>query len=115
MLCMWGVGGYIANALKPPSTTATVPVTNDEASEMRYWIVPQSSSGLPKRPKGVWRITDSPRGVRVPSGLVRRARFWLVTKKPGAMALTRMPGVNFLATSVARNAVKLEIPALAAA
>ena len=26
---------YIANALKPPSTTATVPVTNFAASDMR--------------------------------------------------------------------------------
>ncbi len=106
---------YMAKALKPPSTTATVPVTKLAASEMRYWMVPHSSSGLPKRLKGVWRITSAPLWVRDPSGLVRSARFWLVRKKPGAIALTRIEGVNFVATSFARKAVKLEIPALAAA
>ena len=30
----------MANALNPPSTTATVPVTKLEASLMRYWMVP---------------------------------------------------------------------------
>lgn len=33
----------------------------------------------------------------------------------GAMAFTRMPSPNFVATSLAMNAVKLEIPAFAAA
>ena len=44
-IAKWGFGPvftdgwvypYIANELKPPSTTATVPVTKAEASEMRY-------------------------------------------------------------------------------
>ena len=38
-----------------------------------------------------------------------------VGEKPGAMAFTRMPEVNFVATSLAKKAVKLEMPALAAA
>ena len=44
---------YMAKVLKPPSTTATVPVTNAAASLIRYWMVPHSSSGLPMRPNGV--------------------------------------------------------------
>lgn len=51
----------MANALKPPSTTATVPVTKLLASLMRYWMVPHSSYALPKRLNGVWRITSLPR------------------------------------------------------
>ena len=50
-----------------------------------------------------------------PSSLNSSFSFCLEAKKPGAMALTRMPGVNLLATSLARKAVKLLIPALAAA
>ena len=45
------------------SVRATVPVTKLEASLMRYWMVPQSSSARPIRPKGVWRITSCPRSV----------------------------------------------------
>ena len=40
-----------------------IPVTKLEASLMRYWMVPQSSSARPIRPKGVWRITSCPRSV----------------------------------------------------
>ena len=48
----------MANMLNPPSTTATVPVTKVDAWLMRYWMVPQSSSGLPNRLKGVCLITS---------------------------------------------------------
>ena len=44
---------YMAKVLKPPSTTATVPVTKAAASLMRYWMVPHNSSGRPKRLNGV--------------------------------------------------------------
>ena len=53
---------------RSPSTTATVPVTKLEASLMRYWMVPQSSSARPIDPpylstevgvyKCRWRLSD---------------------------------------------------------
>ena len=49
--------------------------------------------------------------VGVPSSLKRRARFWLVTKKPGAIALQRMLQG---AKCTASHCVKLDIPAFAA-
>ena len=51
------------NASKPPSTIAIVPVTNLEASLIKYWIVPNNSSGVPRRLNGVCAMTDSARGV----------------------------------------------------
>ena len=36
-----------------------------------------------------WQISE--RAAGVPSGLKHRARFWPLTRKPGAMALARMP------------------------
>ena len=37
---------------------------------------------------------ESDRGVSVPSGRVRRLRFWSVRKNPGAIAFTRMPACD---------------------
>ena len=39
------------------------------------------------------------RGVSDPSGLVSRSRFWLVSRNPGAMAFTRSPSPNLIASS----------------
>ena len=57
-------------------------------------------------------MTSFPRAVSSPVfSSIRRARFCLPTKKPGAMAFTRMPcGANSLAAAM----VRLSTPALAA-
>ena len=53
--------------------------------------------------------------VRLSSGLSSRARFCSPMKKPGAMALTRMPGPCFWARSMASQRVKLSMADLEAA
>ena len=41
------------NALNPPSTGMTIPVTNRDASDASQTATPMRSSGAPKRPMGV--------------------------------------------------------------
>ena len=89
------------NALKPPSTTVNVPVTNLEASLANQCNVPNNSSGLPKRPNGVCAMIVLPRSVNEPSSCVNNVRFCSVIKNPGAIALTRKASPNFVANSVA--------------
>ena len=60
---------------------------------------------------GVCAKIFAERGVGVPSGFLSSARFWSVTKKPGAIALTRIPA---LAICTAIHCVKLLTAALAA-
>ena len=51
-----GQDGHVytpANALNPPSTGTTMPVTNLLASVSSHRTVPSRSSGFPKRPIGV--------------------------------------------------------------
>ena len=58
----------------------------------RKSTAPASSFSVsPKRPMGVAARIFPVRGVGLPSGLKSSAAFCLVAKKPGAMALTRMP------------------------
>ena len=73
-------------------------------------VAPNNSSGSPKRPIGVLFKILPVRAVGVPSVFHNKALFWAVEKKPGAMALTRIPS---LAKWVANHLVKLETPALA--
>ena len=104
----------MANALKPPSTTATVPVTKLLASLMRYWMfhtVPLLTETFERSLANHIITTLSICTIFV----CQQSRFCSVRKNPGAMAFTRMPSPNFVATSLAMNAVKLEIPAFAAA
>ena len=70
-----------------------------------------SSSDSPKRPMGVALMILPVRAVGVPSAFHSSFAFWAVEKKPGAMALTRMP---VLAKWTASHWVKLEMPDLAA-
>ena len=51
-------------------------------------------SGSPKRPADVWSMIVLPRAVTDPSSLSRSARFCSPTKKPGAIAFTRVSGVS---------------------
>jgi len=105
------------NALNPPSTGTTIPVTKEEASgERSQMIVPIKSLGLPNRPMGVCSMIVRPRGVRFPVfSSVKRNRFCFVRKKPGAMALTRILGEYSCAMCTASHWVKLLTAALAAA
>ena len=75
-------------------------------SSQRKKTPPRSSSLSTKRFMGVllrilWLLA-----VGVPSALKRRALFWLDTRKPGAMALARIP---LPAKCVASHCVKLLI------
>ena len=72
--------------------------------------MPISSSLSPNLPMGVAARILPVRGVGVPSSLYRSFSFCFVTKKPGAMALTRMP---VLAKCTASHCVKLLIAAFA--
>ena len=100
---------YAAN---PPSTGTTTPLTKPEAlSERSQSRVPSRSSGTPNLPMGVWEIILSLLGVRLPSSLKSRAWFCAVAKKPGAMALTRMP---IFEKWTASHMVKLDTAAFAA-
>ena len=81
-------------------------------SSVRKNTPPRSSSEATKRPMGVPLRIFSERAVGVPSGLKSRARFWLLTRKPGAMALARMP---LPAKWVASHWVKLQMAAFAPA
>lgn len=54
------------NALKPPSTGMTVPVTNPLAPSLsNHKRVPIRSLGLPNRAMGVWDWMVLPRGVSI--------------------------------------------------
>ena len=69
-----------------------MPVTKpDFVSSSNHSTVPKSSSASPKRPIGVERKILSVRGVGVPSSLKRSALFCAETRKPGAIALQRIP------------------------
>ncbi len=95
----------IVIALKPPSTRTIEPVTNPDAlAEASQTAAPTSSSGSPSRADGVW-----PRIARTRSS-ERSFRFCSAGKKPGAIALTRMPCG---ASSRARYWVRLLRPAFA--
>ena len=63
-----------------------------------------------KRPIGVPFRIFALRAVGVPSALKSRARFWLLTRKPGAIAFARMP---VPAKCVASHCVKLLMAAFA--
>lgn len=102
------------NALKPPSMGSSAPVTKLAASLHRNCTAPFSSLMSPKRFIGVFANTFLLRSVSEPSGLMSTARFWSPMKKPGAMALTRMPSPYFRASSLASHWVKLATAVLAA-
>src|ERR1051325_7572630 len=91
----------------------TAPVTNAAASLHSHCTAPTTSSGLPKRPMGVWEMMARARSVWLPSGLRSTARFCAVTKKPGATAFTRSPSPERRASSTASQRVTLSIPAFA--
>ena len=79
-------------AENPPSIGKTTPVMKEAASlSSRNKTAPTSSSASPKRPIGVAARILPVRAVGVPSAFHRSAAFCFVEKKPGAMALTRMP------------------------
>src|SRR5215211_7250068 len=80
------------NAENPPSMGITVPVTNAEAGETSQNTAPNKSSGFPKRFIGVCAKIDWPREVKLPSSFNSSRRFCSPTKKPGAIALTRICG-----------------------
>ena len=80
-------------------------------SSVRKKSAPSSSPGSTKRPIGVPARIFRLRGVGVPSFSKSRARFWAETRKPGAIALQRMP---VPAKCVASHWVRLETAALAA-
>ena len=63
----------------------------EKLSSVRKNTPPSSSSLSTNQPIGVPLRIFWERAVGVPSGLKSRARFWLLTRKPGAMALARMP------------------------
>lgn len=86
-------------ASKPPSMGITVPVTNAEASLASHCKVPSNSSGFPKRRNGVCATIVLQRSLGDPSGLLINARFCSVRKNPGAMAFTRRPSPNLIASS----------------
>lgn len=100
-------------ASKPPSMGITVPVTNAEASLASHCKVPSNSSGFPKRRNGVCATIVLQRSLGDPSGLLINARFCSVRKNPGAMAFTRRPSPNLIASSPAMYCVKLLIAAFA--
>ena len=99
-------------AEKPPSTGITVPVTNPLAlSSASHIRVPIRSEISPNFFMGVAARILPVLAVGVPSSLNKRLLFWLVTKKPGAIALQRiLQG----AKCTASHCVKFEIPAFAA-
>ena len=105
----------MANALKPPSTTATVPVTKLLASLMRYWMVPHSSSALPKtfeRSLANHIITT----LSICTIFVcQQSTVLFGQEESRSNGIHADAFTNFVATSLAMNAVKLEIPAFAAA
>ena len=76
----------------------------------RNKTAPTSSSASPKRPIGVAARILPVRAVGVPSAFQRSAAFCFVEKKPGAIALTRMP---ILEKCTASHCVKLEMAAFA--
>ena len=107
---------FLFLALAPLAITVSLllpftPVTADETlSSVRKNTPPRSSSLSTKRPMGVPLRILAERAVGVPSGLKSRDRFWLEIRKPGAMALARMP---VPAKWVASHWVKLLTAALA--
>src|SRR5690606_25358904 len=102
-------------ALNPPSTGIMVPVTNVDASLQSHCMAPKRSFGSPKRAMGVCSMIWLPLGVRLPSCSVSSCRFCSVRKNPGATALTRRFGPNFLANSTESHLVRLSTAALAEA
>src|SRR5258708_6722831 len=85
-------------AVQPPSTTSTCPVTKSDAAAARNTTAPRRSSPLPTRCMGV-------RLARLDHVLSSRSgRLLAVRIMPGAMALTWMP---WAAHSTARARVKL--------
>ena len=76
----------------------------------RKSTAPESSSALPKRPMGVAARILPVRGVGLPSSSKSSFSFCLVTKNPGAMALTRMPALE---KCTASHCVKFEMAAFA--
>ena len=99
---------YAAN---PASIGSTTPVIALAALSSHRKNTPPSNSSLStNRLVGVPFRIFSERAVGVPSSLNSSARFWLDTRKPGAIALHRIP---VPAKCVASHCVKLEIAALA--
>lgn len=98
-------------AAKPASIGSTTPVIALAALSSHRKNTPPSSSSLStKRPVGVpFRILLE-RAVGVPSSLNRSLRFWFDTRKPGAIALQRIP---VPAKCVASHCVKFETAAFA--
>src|SRR4029453_5941532 len=94
---------YTVNS--PPFGESHCPVMNAASSEARNAAAPAISSGLPRRPSGVWRSAM----MRTTGGSGSRIG---VPTKPGQMASTRIPRE---ATSRATERVKPRMPALAAA
>ncbi len=88
-------------AVRPPSTTKQVLVTNELQGEAGNTIASATSSGVPTRPSGwISAVSSQARGG---SGRRRRLDSTIgVRMEPGQTALTRMPhGAN----SIARNLV----------
>ena len=79
-------------AEKPPSIGKTTPVIKPAASLFTKNKSPPSNSSLsPKRPIGVAAKILPVLAVGVPSSLNKSFAFCFVEKKPGAIALTRIP------------------------
>ena len=68
----------------PPSTQMNCPVTWRDAAEAKYTAAPLRSVSLPSRPRGVCAITEA-------SIFSSKPRDIFDGKKPGHIALTRMP------------------------
>jgi hypothetical protein len=78
-------------APSPGTTMSLTKLAPGPHSQIRVLI---RLSGSPKRPADVWSMIVLPRAVTDPSSLSRSARFCPPTKKPGAIALTRVSGVS---------------------
>src|SRR5213595_2292301 len=87
---------------RPPSTRSTSPVMNEASSEQRKRTAPATSSGSPKRWRGVFDSISS----RMSSEIARVSR---VSTYPGATTFARTPRG---ASSRASAFVKPMIPAL---
>src|SRR5947207_5592208 len=93
----------------PPSSTSTLPCTNDAAGDSRYRQAAPRSSGRPSRPTPIFAAASSIFAASFPNRLSSAAS---VAMSPGSTAFTRTPRSPHSAASVF---VRLTTPALAAA
>src|SRR5713226_8210467 len=66
------------NALNPPSTGSTIPVTKRALGLQSQMRAPMSSSASPNRPRGVCAMTARPRAEGLPSGSKSKLRFMVL-------------------------------------